>query len=93
MRFKDWLAFARGEFERSQEVQVLLHANGDGVTLGSYMDQAWRDAGELYGIRTPQMDEIANLCRACDGVVGLIVMGAGFGVYLLVLVRDVCLEG
>ena len=26
LRIKDWLAFARGEFERSQEVQVLLHA-------------------------------------------------------------------
>ena len=93
LRIKDWLAFARGEFERSQEVQVLLHANGDGVTLGSYMDQAWRDAGELYGIRTPQMDEIANLCRACDGVVGLKVMGAGFGGNLLALVREDCLEG
>ena len=55
LRIKDWLAFARGEFERSQEVQVLLHANGDAPTLGSYMDQAWRDAGELYGIRTPQI--------------------------------------
>ena len=41
LRIKDWLAFARGEFDRSQEVQVLLHANGDAATLGSYMDQAW----------------------------------------------------
>ena len=55
--------------------------------------QAWRDAGELYGIRTPQMDEIANLCRACDGVMGVKVMGAGFGGNLLALVRDDCLEG
>ena len=92
LRIKDWLAFARGEFQRSQEVQVLLHANGDGPTLGSYMDQAWRDAGELYGIRTPQMDQIAELCRACDGVVGLKVMGAGFGGNLLALVRENRLE-
>ena len=92
LQIKDWLAFARGEFERSQEVQVLLHANGDASTLGSYMDQAWRDAGELYGIRTPQMDEIANLCRACDGVVGLKVMGAGFGGNLLALVHKDGLE-
>ena len=92
LRIKDWLAFARGEFQRSQEVQVLLHANGDGPTLGSYMDQAWRDAGELYGIRTPQMDQIAELCRACDGVVGLKVMGAGFGGNLLALVREDGLE-
>ena len=93
LRINNWLAFARGEFERSQEVQVLLHANGDVATLGSYMDMAWRDAGELYGIRTPQMDEIANLCRACDGVVGIKVMGAGFGGNLLALVREDCLDG
>jgi galactokinase len=92
LRIKNWLAFARGELQRSQEVQVLLHANGDAPTLGSYMDQAWRDAGELYGIRTPQMDQIAELCRDCDGVVGLKVMGAGFGGNLLALVREDCLE-
>ena len=93
LRIKDWFAFARGEFERSQEVQVLLHANGDAATLGTYMDQAWRDAGELYGIRTTQMDQIADLCRSCDGVMGLKVMGAGFGGNLLALVREDCLEG
>ncbi len=92
MRINDWLAFARGELQRSQEVQVLLQANGEAITLGSYMDQAWRDAGELYGIRTPQMDRIANLCRDCNGVVGLKVMGAGFGGNLLALVRGDCLE-
>jgi len=93
LRIEDWFAFARGEFERSQEVQVLLHANGDAATLGTYMDQAWRDAGELYGIRTTQMDQIADLCRSCDGVMGLKVMGAGFGGNLLALVREDCLEG
>ena len=56
--------------------------------MGSYMSQAWRDAGELYGIRTPQMDQIADVCLQCDGVLGLKVMGAGFGGNLLALVRD-----
>ena len=93
LQIKKWLAFARGELQRSQEVQVLLHANGEAFTLGSYMNQAWRDAGELYGIRTSQMDQIADLCRDCEGVVGLKVMGAGFGGNLLALVRGDCLEG
>ncbi len=93
LQLNDWLAFARGELERSQEVQVLLHANGEAETLGSYMDQAWRDAGELYGIRTPQMDLIADVCRGCEGVLGLKVMGAGFGGNLLALVREDCIEG
>lgn len=92
LKINDWLAFARGELQRSQEVQVLLHANGEAATLGSYMDQAWNDAGELYGIRTPQMDLIADTCRGCDGVLGVKVMGAGFGGNLLALVREDCLE-
>ena len=93
LRIKDWLAFARGELERSQEVQVLLYANGEAETLGSYMDQAWKDAGKLYGIRTSQMDLIADVCRSCEGVLGLKVMGAGFGGNLLALVREDCIEG
>jgi galactokinase len=71
----------------------LLRENGTAATLGSYMDQAWRDAGELYGIRTPRMDQIADLCHRCDGVMGLKVMGAGFGGNLLALVRKECVEG
>ena len=92
LKIKDWLSFAQGEFDRSQEMQVLLQANGEVVTMGSYMNQAWRDAGELYGIRTPQMDRIADVCRQCDGVLGLKVMGAGFGGNLLALVRDDSVE-
>jgi galactokinase len=92
LRVKDWLSFARGEFDRSQEMQVLLHTNGEVATMGSYMNQAWRDAGELYGIRTPQMDRIADVCLQCDGVLGLKVMGAGFGGNLLALVRDGSLD-
>ncbi|MDG1525397.1 MAG: hypothetical protein P8Q90_04945 [Candidatus Thalassarchaeaceae archaeon] len=88
LRIRDWLDFARGEFDRSQEVQLLLHTNGDVATMGSYMNQAWRDAGESYGIRTPRMDRIAEVCRQCSGVLGLKVMGAGFGGNLLALVRD-----
>ncbi len=93
LRIKDWLDFAQGEFDRSQEMQVLLHTNGEVSTMGSYMNQAWRDAGELYGIRTPQMDQIADVCLQCDGVLGLKVMGAGFGGNLLALVRDDALSG
>ena len=93
LRIKDWLSFAQGEFDRSQEMQVLLHTNGEVATMGSYMNQAWRDAGELYGIRTPQMDQIADVCLQCDGVLGLKVMGAGFGGNLLALVRDGALSG
>ena len=38
------------------------------------------------------MDEIAELCRSCEGVMGVKVMGAGFGGNLLALVRADCLE-
>ncbi|MDE0708365.1 MAG: hypothetical protein OSB33_05390, partial [Candidatus Poseidoniales archaeon] len=92
LQIKDWLAFAHGEYDRAHEIQILLQADGEVATLGSYMDQAWRDAGELYGIRTPQMDLIADVCRDCDGVLGLKVMGAGFGGNLLALVRNDALD-
>jgi galactokinase len=52
------------------------------------MNKAWDDAGDLYGIRTSQMDMIAELCRQCEGVLGIKVMGAGFGGNILALVEE-----
>ena len=61
LQVKDWLAFAIGEYYRSNKIELLMRTNGDASTLGNYMDQAWIDAGKLYGIRTPQMDLIADI--------------------------------
>ena len=34
------------------------------------------------------MDMIADLCKQCDGVLGIKVMGAGFGGNILVLIEE-----
>ena len=77
------------EFRRSWDVVRLIAGGGERVSeLGDSMNQAWIDAGELYGIRTSQMDMIANLCQELEGVLGIKVMGAGFGGNILALVEE-----
>ena len=89
LRVRAWLEFAISEYGRSWEVAETMVKGTDSVgDLGQCMNQAWDDAGELYGIRTPQMDMIADLCRQCDGVLGIKVMGAGFGGNILALVEE-----
>ncbi len=89
MRIADRFCFGMREFQRSRELQLLMETDTltPGV-LGGIFDAAWKDAGELYGIRTPEMDRIASTVRDVDGVLGLKVMGAGFGGNLLAIVLE-----
>ena len=89
MRIADRFHFGMREFQRSRELQALVET--DTLTcerLGGIFDSAWEDAGELYGIRTPEMDRIASIARGLEGVLGLKVMGAGFGGNLLAIIRE-----
>ena len=89
LRLQDWMEFAMAEYRRSWDVVRLIAGGGERVSeLGDSMNQAWIDAGELYGIRTSQMDMIANLCQELEGVLGIKVMGAGFGGNILALVEE-----
>ena len=86
IRVADRFRFAMRELERSRNMQDLLkNPNCKPESIGEIMDEAWVDAGELYGIRTQLMDEIANRVRLVPGVLGIKVMGAGFGGNLLIL--------
>mgnify|MGYP001317980729 CR=1 FL=1 len=86
--------FAMRELERSREMQNMLKKpRCDPKVIGNIMNEAWVDSGELYGIRTPIMDELAERIRKINGVLGIKVMGAGFGGNLLILTeKDVDLE-
>lgn len=86
--------FAMRELERSKRMQSLLTGgNCTAEQIGIIMNEAWVDAGELYGIRTEEMDRFANKARGIVGVHGIKVMGAGFGGNLLLLTdRDVDLS-
>ena len=89
LRARAWLEFAVSEYGRSWEVVEAMAEGTDSVgQLGQCMSRAWEDAGELYGIRTSQMDKIADLCKQCDGVLGIKVMGAGFGGNILILIEE-----
>lgn len=82
----DRFRFAMRELERSKRMQsILTSGNCTAELIGNIMNDAWVDAGELYGIRTPEMDQLANQAREIRGVYGIKVMGAGFGGNLLLL--------
>jgi len=88
LHIQDWLRFSIAEYNRSWEVVHLMGGDEGLQELGTCMNKAWDDAGDLYGIRTSQMDMIAELCRLCEGVLGIKVMGAGFGGNILALVEE-----
>ncbi len=89
LQLQDWMGFAAAEYRRSWDVvRLMTDEMGRVQELGDCMNQAWNDAGELYGIRTSQMDMIANLCHEFEGVLGIKVMGAGFGGNILALVEE-----
>ncbi len=78
--------FAMRELGRSKRMQSLLTGNDcTAEKIGNIMNESWVDAGDLYDIRTPEMDQFANRARNIPGVHGIKVMGAGFGGNLLLL--------
>ncbi|HHZ74215.1 MAG TPA: hypothetical protein EYN58_03370, partial [Candidatus Poseidoniales archaeon] len=78
--------FAMRELDRSKRMQSLLTSgNCTAEQIGNIMNEAWVDAGDLYDIRTREMDQFANQARKIPGVHGIKVMGAGFGGNLLLL--------
>ena len=78
--------FAMRELERSKKMQnILKKTTCDPRDVGKIMNEAWVDSGELYGIRTRVMDEFALKISEISGVLGVKVMGAGFGGNLLIL--------
>ena len=86
IKIADRFRFAMRELDRSKRMQsILTSGNSTAEQIGSIMNEAWVDAGELYSIRTPEMDILANQAREIVGVYGIKVMGAGFGGNLLLL--------
>ena len=88
LRLRDWGRFAHRERGRARRIEALLQDGGRPDQIGAIMDEAWQDAGGLYGIRTDRMDLVAATLRAIPGVEGVKVMGAGFGGNLLALVHE-----
>ncbi len=89
IKVADRFRFVMRELERSKKMQfVLSQSECSPYDIATIMNESWDDAGELYGIRTQKMDEIATKVRNIPGVLGLKVMGAGFGGNLIALLED-----
>ncbi len=89
IRVADRFRFAMREFERSKEMQSLLALNDcNPKDVANIMNESWKDAGDLYGIRTEKMDVIAEEAIQISGILGIKVLGAGFGGNLLALVEE-----
>ena len=89
IKIRDRFFFAMNEYERSKKMQrMLCDENCTIEEIANVMNEAWHDSGQFYGIRTELMDEFAKKAREIDGVLGIKVMGAGFGGNLLIISRN-----
>lgn len=66
------------EMQRVGEAVAALRA-GDVVRLGRCLDASHRSTAEDYEVSCAELDEITASARACPGVFGARLTGAGFG--------------
>ncbi len=59
---------------------------GDVPRFGALMNAAHESMSRDYEASCPEVDILADLCRACDGVLGARVTGAGWGGCVVALV-------
>jgi galactokinase len=65
-------------------------AVGDVARFGRLMNAAHESMSHDYAASCPEVDTLAELCRACDGVLGARVTGAGWGGCVVALVAEGC---
>ncbi len=87
VRIRDRYRFVRREQERSFSLPEYIQ-NGDFKIIGEAMNNTWDDTRNLLGTHTDEIDEISDELREMDEILGVKVMGAGFGGNLLVLARE-----
>jgi len=63
-------------------------ATGDVRRFGGLMNVAHESMSRDYAASCPEVDALAGLCRACEGVLGARVTGAGWGGCVVALVAD-----
>jgi galactokinase len=65
---------------------------GDACWLGSLLDESHRSLRDAYEVSLPELDFLAETARALEGVVGVRLMGAGFGGSMIVAARAGAVE-
>ena len=83
VRVRDRFQFVMNEYNRVQSLLSLTKKN-DLDSISALFDGSWRDTRDLLGTHTPEMEQVAAELREKTGVLGVKVLGAGFGGNLLV---------
>ncbi len=87
VRVRDRFQFVVNEFERVQTFTSLLESPNWEV-MSNLFDSSWSDTRDLLGTHTSEMERIAAKIREKEGVLGVKVLGAGFGGNLLVCTKE-----
>jgi len=66
------------EIQRTKDASRYL-AFGDYENFGKLMNESHDSLRDLFEVSTPELDELVELARQCDGVYGSRMTGGGFG--------------
>ena len=87
VRVRDRFQFVINEYNRVQS--LLSHTmKNDWRYISGLFDSSWNDTRDLLGTHTPEMERVAVELREKPGVLGVKVLGAGFGGNLLVCTKQ-----
>ena len=87
VRVRDRFEFVVNEYNRVQSLLSITKEDG-WESISALFDGSWRDTRDLLGTHTPEMERVAAELRKKTGVLGVKVLGAGFGGNLLVCTKQ-----
>ena len=87
VRVRDRFQFVMNEYNRVQSL-ISLTEKPDWGYISALFDSSWEDTRDLLGTHTAEMERVATETRDKKGVLGVKVLGAGFGGSLLVCTKQ-----
>jgi galactokinase len=91
IRVRDRFRFVMNEYARVQKFSQWFW-NDEGMIplheMRELLEGSWNDTRDLLGTHTPEMERVAAQLREKEGVLGVKVLGAGFGGNLLVCAKE-----
>ena len=87
INIRDRFRFVLNEFSRVQSFISMLEEPNDEEIVRLF-ESSWNDTRDLLMTHTPEMEIIASQLREREGVLGVKVLGAGFGGNLLVCAKS-----
>ena len=87
VRVRDRFQFVMNEYNRVQSL-ISLTKKPDWGQISALFDSSWEDTRDLLGTHTAEMERVATETRDKKGVLGVKVLGAGFGGSLLVCTKQ-----